>query len=48
MLGKPVISPDKLDPEISTIYVGLNPQAGPKAIETVEAWKNRKHHYFYL
>jgi 2-polyprenyl-3-methyl-5-hydroxy-6-metoxy-1,4-benzoquinol methylase len=48
MLGKPVISPERLDTGIKTIYVGLNPQAGREAIEKVEAWQSRQHHYFYL
>lgn len=48
MLGKPVIPPERLDMNISTIYVGLNPQAGRRAIAGVEAWKTREHHYFYL
>lgn len=47
-LGKPVIAPEALPPEITHVLVGLNPRIAENAMGEVVAWKNRPLQYYYL
>lgn len=48
LLGKPIIPPEALPPEIDTVYVGLNPRIARSNIADVAAWAGRTHSYFYF
>ncbi len=48
LFEKPILGPEKLDPDIDVVYVGLNPKIAQVNIDRVEAWNGRKIHYFFL
>lgn len=46
--GIPVVAPENLQPDISTVIVALNPAVARSAVANVEAWKTRTLRYVYL
>lgn len=46
--GRPVVAPDELAPEVSRMYVGLNPARARDIIAGIEPWKDRRFECFYL
>jgi SAM-dependent methyltransferase len=47
-LGLPVLAPDKLPPEITHVFVGLNPRIAKQAMESVQGWDGRDLRFYYL
>lgn len=47
LFDKPILPPDQLSADISLIYVGLNPRTARAGIQSVAAWQDRPHQYFY-
>jgi SAM-dependent methyltransferase len=39
LLGKKIVSPEKLPKSVEVVYVGLNPQIARGAISSIESWK---------
>lgn len=46
--GKPVVAPEELPEQVRHVLVGLNPRIAKENIESIEVWKDRPLHYFYL
>ena len=47
-IGVPIISPDKLDRSIRTLYIGLNPKIARASINDITEWKDRPNTYFFF
>ena len=48
MQGKPVIAPQELDPQVTKMYVGLNPARARDIIRGIEPWNGRHFDCFYI
>ncbi|MFO0948646.1 MAG: class I SAM-dependent methyltransferase [Planctomycetota bacterium] len=48
LLGKPILAPAELPPEVRVVYVGLNPALARSAIADVREWLDRPLRFFYL
>lgn len=48
ILGKPVVSPQNINDEVSIVYVGLNPKIAKDVIYAIESWKDKKLEYLFL
>ena len=48
LLGKPIVTPEALDPAIDTLYVGLNPMIARDAIAAVTALRARELRTLFL
>lgn len=47
LLDQPILPPEQLPANVSVIYVGLNPRVARAGIQSVTAWQNLSHQYFY-
>lgn len=47
LVGKPIVAPEALPPDISNLYVGLNPRRARDEIAKVEAWRDRALVFFF-
>ena len=47
LLGKAIVAPEALPPDISNVYVGLNPRRAREEIAKVEAWRDRAISFFF-
>ena len=48
LFEKPIVGPEKLDPGIEIVYVGLNPETARSNIEAIDEWRGRRYQFFYL
>lgn len=48
ILGKPILAPSQLMPEVDIILVGLNPLNARISIDAIQEWQQFKYSYFYL
>jgi len=46
--NRPVLSPEEMNTEVSSVFVGLNPRIAQETIDSIECWKNRHLNFFFL
>jgi SAM-dependent methyltransferase len=47
-LGRPVVAPPDLPPEVTHVLVGLNPLGAAKVIGAIDVWRDRSLDFHYL
>lgn len=47
LLGKPIVAPEALPPDISNVYVGLNPRRAREELAKLAAWRGRSMTFFF-
>ena len=48
MLGKAIVGPSDLGPDVEVVYAGLNPAIARSVIEDIPSWRDRNLDFFYL
>lgn len=48
ILGKKIVPPDALDPDVKAVFVGLNPRVARKIIDDIPTWRGDDRGYLFL